>query len=78
VAGGANMMSYHACEQTQAALQSGTKVGLRDAPAAYRSPVTNLQLFGYGLAFVGVCYYNYKWVLITAGYWLHSSSFRAP
>lgn len=30
--------------------------------AACRSPVTKTQLGGYGLAFCGVCYYNYKWV----------------
>ena len=25
-----------------------------------RSPVTPTQLFGYGLAFLGVCWYNYR------------------
>ncbi|MEW5298216.1 MAG: hypothetical protein WDW38_001058 [Sanguina aurantia] len=29
----------------------------------YASVVTSTQLFGYGLAFLGVCYYNYKKVL---------------
>lgn len=25
-----------------------------------RSPVSSLQLFGYGIAFLGVCWYNYQ------------------
>lgn len=32
-------------------------------PQPCRSVVTSTQLFGYGLAFLGVCYYNYKKVL---------------
>ncbi len=26
----------------------------------YKSPVTRLQIAGYGLAFAGVCWYNYQ------------------
>lgn len=37
-----------------------TGSALAHAHAHRRSPVTGTQLCGYGLAFVGVMYYNYK------------------
>lgn len=37
-----------------------TDYRLPPPPHLPRSPVTQTQLFGYGIAFVGVCVYNYK------------------